>query len=37
LWRFTILERDERPVAYWVAVGFFFFYGALLIVLGVKR
>ena len=37
LWRFTTLERDDRPVAYWLAVGFFFFYGVLLIVLGVKR
>jgi predicted small integral membrane protein len=37
LWRFTTVERDDRPVAYWLAVGFFFLYGALLIVLGVKR
>jgi hypothetical protein len=37
LWRFTTVERDDRPVAYWLAVGFFFSYGALLIVLGVKR
>jgi len=37
LWRITTVERDDRPVAYWLAVGFFFLYGALLIVLGVKR
>jgi hypothetical protein len=37
LWRSTTLERDDRPVAYWLAVGFVFFYGALLIVLGLNR
>ena len=37
LWRFTTLERDDRPVAYWLAVGFFFSYGIFLIVLGAKR
>jgi hypothetical protein len=37
LWRSTTIERDDRPVAYWLAVGFFFLYGGLLIVLGVKR
>ena len=37
LWRFTTLERDDRPVAYWLAVAFYFFYGAVLIVLGLKR
>src|ERR1700733_586833 len=37
LWRFTTVERDDRPVAYWLAVGFLFLYGALLIVLGVNR
>jgi hypothetical protein len=31
------VERDDRPVAYWLAVAFFFFYGAFLIVLGLKR
>jgi hypothetical protein len=36
-WRFTTVERDDRPVAYWLAVAFFFFYGAFLIVLGLKR
>jgi hypothetical protein len=37
LWRFTIIERDDRPVAYWLAVGFVFLYGVLLIVLGLNR
>ena len=36
-WRFTVVERDDRPVAYWLAVAFFFLYGAFLIVLGVHR
>jgi hypothetical protein len=36
-WRLTIVERDDRPVAYWAAVTFFFLYGALLIVLGLHR
>jgi len=36
-WRFTTVERDDRPVAYWLAVAFFFLYGALLIVLGLNR
>jgi hypothetical protein len=33
----TTIERDDRPVAYWLAVAFFFSYGALLIVLGLNR
>jgi hypothetical protein len=37
LWRFTTIERDDRPVAYWLAVGFVFSYGVLLIILGVNR
>jgi hypothetical protein len=37
LWRITTVGRDDRPVAYWLVVGFFFLYGALLIVLGAKR
>ncbi len=37
LWRSTTIERDDRPVAYWLAVGFVFLYGALLIVLGLNR
>jgi hypothetical protein len=37
LWRSTTIERDDRPVAYWLAVAFVFFYGALLIVLGLNR
>jgi hypothetical protein len=37
LWRFSTVERDEKPVAYWLAVGFFFLYGAFLIVLGPNR
>ena len=37
LWRFTTIERDDRPVAYWLAVGFVFLYGVLLIVLGLNR
>jgi hypothetical protein len=37
LWRFTTVERYDRPVAYWLAVAFFLLYGALLIVLGLKR
>jgi hypothetical protein len=36
-WRLTTVERDDSPVAYWLAVAFFFFYGAILIVLGLKR
>src|ERR1700677_3372617 len=36
-WRFTTVERDDNPVAYWLAVAFFFSYGALLIVLGLNR
>jgi hypothetical protein len=36
-WRYTSVERDERPVAYWLAVAFVFLYGALLIVLGLNR
>lgn len=36
-WRITTVERDDNPVAYWLAVAFFFLYGALLIVLGLKR
>jgi hypothetical protein len=36
-WRITTVERDDRPVAYWLAVAFFFSYGAFLIVLGLKR
>jgi hypothetical protein len=36
-WRLTTVERDDRPVAYWLAVAFYFFYGAVLIVLGLKR
>jgi hypothetical protein len=31
------VERGDRPVAYWLAVGFLFLYGALLIVLGINR
>jgi hypothetical protein len=37
LWRFTTVERDDRPVAYWLAVAFLFLYGVLLIVLGLNR
>jgi hypothetical protein len=37
MWRFTTVERGDRPVAYWLAVGFLFLYGALLIVLGINR
>jgi hypothetical protein len=37
LWRFTTIERDDKPVAYWIVVAFFFSYGALLIVLGLNR
>jgi hypothetical protein len=33
----THLERDDRPIAYWLAVAFFFLYGAFLIVLGLNR
>jgi hypothetical protein len=36
-WRITNVERDDNPVGYWLAVAFFFFYGALLIVLGLNR
>ena len=36
-WRLTTIERDDRPVAYWMAVAFFFLYGAFLIVLGLNR
>jgi hypothetical protein len=36
-WRLTTIERDDRPVAYWLAVAFFFLYGAFLIVLGLNR
>jgi hypothetical protein len=36
-WRLTTVERDDRPVAYWLAVAFFFLYGVLLIVLGLNR
>jgi hypothetical protein len=36
-WRLTTIERDERPTAYWLTVAFYFSYGALLIVLGLKR
>jgi hypothetical protein len=36
-WRNTTIERDDRPVAYWSVVAFFFLYGAFLIVLGLKR
>jgi hypothetical protein len=36
-WRFTTFERDDRPVAYWLAVAFVFSYGVLLIALGLNR
>jgi hypothetical protein len=36
-WRLTTVERGDRPVAYWLAVAFYFLYGALLIVLGINR
>jgi|SRR5476649_86380 hypothetical protein len=36
-WRLTTIERDDRPTAYWLTVAFYFSYGALLIVLGLKR
>jgi hypothetical protein len=36
-WRFTTVERDEKPVAYWLAVAFVFLYGAFLIDLGLNR
>jgi hypothetical protein len=36
-WRFTTAERDDKPVAYWLAVAFVFLYGVLLIVLGLNR
>ena len=37
-WRFTTLERDDRPLAYWLAVGFVFLYGVLWhVILGVNR
>lgn len=37
MWRLTTLERDDRPLAYWSAVGFVFLYGVLLIILGINR
>lgn len=36
-WRSTTLERDDKPVGYWLAVAFCFSYGVLLIVLGLNR
>jgi hypothetical protein len=36
-WRITTVERDDRPVGYWLAVAFYFLYGVLLIVLGLNR
>jgi hypothetical protein len=36
-WRITTVERDDKPVPYWLAVAFFFSYGAFLIVLGLNR
>jgi hypothetical protein len=36
-WRFTTVDRDDSPVAYWLTVAFVFLYGAFLIVLGLKR
>lgn len=36
-WHVTTIERDDRPAAYWLAVAFYFSYGALMIVLGLHR
>ncbi len=36
-WRITTVERDDNPVGYWLAVAFFFLYGAILIVLSINR
>jgi hypothetical protein len=36
-WRFTTVERDDKPVTYWLVVAFFLSYGAFLIVLGLNR
>jgi hypothetical protein len=36
-WRLTTVERDDKPATYWLAVAFYFLYGALLIVLGLHR
>ena len=36
-WRITTVERDDKPVAYWLAVAFYFSYGAILIILGLHR
>jgi hypothetical protein len=36
-WRLTTVEREDRPVAYWLAVAFFFLYGAFLVGLGLHR
>lgn len=36
-WRPTVIERDDRPVGYWLIVAFYFLYGACLIALGLNR
>lgn len=36
-WRLTPIERDDRPIGYWLTVAVYFLYGAFLIVLGLIR
>jgi hypothetical protein len=36
-WQITTIERDDRPVAYWLTVAFYSSYGAFMIILGLHR
>lgn len=35
--RLTVIERDDRPIGYWLIVAIYFLYGVFLLALGLNR